>query len=802
MKNILSLLLLSPGILIAQTPVQTRTYIDDPGLVPREKLVDMTHMKLNVGFEPEKGLVNGTVTHYFTPLRKKVDTLFLDGPGIQVKSATLNGKTVRFNSDSRGITFYPSESLMWGESDSLKIEYEATPRKGIYFIGWNDPNNLSRKQIWTQGQATDNRYWFPSFDSQNDKLTTEVITTFNSRYKVLSNGILVDKKTVGDNTIWHYRMNKPHTTYLVMLGIGEYDIKNSTSESGVPIASWYYPGYEDRVELTYRFSEKMMDFFEEELGVPYPWETYAQIPVQDFMYGAMENTTATLFGDFYLVDERSFIDRSYVATNAHELAHQWFGDYVTARSGTHHWLQESFATYYSLLFDLEVYGQDYFDWQRREDQLISLNAGKQNALPIAHSQAGSARWYPKGAMVLHMLRYVLGEDQYRKGITHYLKQYPYQNVDSEDLLVAFHDALGVSLDWFWEQWVYRGGEPYYQVDFNQITNNASVKENVFTVKQEQNTGDVLPLFNMPFWFYVEYEDGSADSLYTVISEKDQVVRIPNSKGKKVKYALFDPGQQVLKAVTFIKPESQLRAQALEARYVLDRFEAVKGLEKYGLPANKGLFEKIMRSDEFYGVKGEIIRQASLSGKEGYDLVRMGLRDKNPQVNKIAVNSLETVPEELKKDVSVLIEKGSYETAATALDKLATYYPEEIPKFIERVGDASGTRGNNLLVKSLEVQASSDTAAMNRLVDLTSNSYEFITRTNAMAALQRLNHLDTEMLENLLNAAFSPNSRLAGPARQTLKSLANQNQYRSLIYNYVRSIRYADWQKEVIEDILD
>ncbi len=550
MKKQLSLFLVLQAALMAlqtQAQVQTRSYIFDKALAPREHSVDMQHLKLEVAFEPQKGLVKGIVTHTFIVLQHEVDSIFLDAPGITFKNVKLDGVVTKYKTDKNGITIYPGSTLHWEQTHDLVLEYEATPRKGIYFTGWNDPNNLSRKQIWTQGQGTDNRHWIPCYDEQNDKLTTEVVVTFDKEYKVLSNGTKLNEKDNGNGTkTWHYKMQKPHTTYLMMLGIGKYEIEERKSASGVPIQLWYYPEYKNRVEPTYRYSVEMFDFFEKEIGVPYGWESYSQIPVQDFMYGAMENTTATLFGDFFLVDERSYLDRNYVAVNAHELAHQWFGDLVTARSASHHWLQESFATHYNLTSEREVFGQDHFDWARREAVNKALDASRQDKKPVAHSEAGSVRHYPKGSTVLHMLKYVTSREAFNKSIKHYLEKHKYQNVDSEDLLVAFHETLGKSLDWFWEEWIYKGGEPHYVVTYREETENGK-QQTVFSVSQEHELSDVVGLFKMPIAFEVHYSDGTKDSKTAWIENQHHEVKLENILSKKVSFVLFDPNSDVMKS---------------------------------------------------------------------------------------------------------------------------------------------------------------------------------------------------------------------------------------------------------------
>ena len=388
--------------------LKTKTFIyDEEEAVPRTHSLDITNIFIDVAFEPKIGLVKGKVTHTFLAIQQGVDSIFFDAPGITIKEAMLDGKAVKFTTDLEGVSVLPTTALTLDKTYNITFVYEATPRLGLYFIGWNDPANLSRKQIWTQGQAYDNRYWVPLFDKQNDKATTEVKVKFDAAYKVLSNGTKIEEKDLKDGTkSWHYRMSKPHSAYLIMLGIGNYSIKTVKSKGGVAIDLWHYPEFPDRVQPTYIYSAEMMDWFEQELMVKYPWGKYAQIPVQDFTYGAMENTSATLFGDFYLVDEGGYLDKAYLYVNAHELTHQWFGDLITESTEKHHWLHENFATYYGNLFTGSVRGMEYYEWSRKTSIDQALEASKKDLLPIAHSKAGTVRHYPKGAVMLDISQHV------------------------------------------------------------------------------------------------------------------------------------------------------------------------------------------------------------------------------------------------------------------------------------------------------------------------------------------------------------------------------------------------------------
>jgi aminopeptidase N len=784
-----------------------RSYIDDEAWTPREHNVDFLHMKLELSFDMKQGLVKGKVTHRFTPLRQQVDSIWLDGPGIRILEISVNGQQAKWSSQAQGLWVKMPKTLSWNQKDSMTIVYEANPRKGLYFIGWNDPAGICRKQIWSQGQGIDNRHWIPFYDEMNDKITTEMIVNFDKQYKVLSNGLKISEKENKDGSrTWHYKLDKPYAPYLVMLGIGMYEIKDTKSKSGVPMHLYYYPEWKDRVEATYQYSEQMIDFFESEIGVKYPWPSYSQIPVQEFMYGAMENTSATVFGDFLFVDQRSNNDRGYVAVNAHELAHQWFGDYVTARSDAHHWLQESFATYYDYLFERSIYGEDHFKWQLREAQNSALSEGQKNNLPVAHSQSGSARHYPKGAFVLNMLKYVVGgREAYNRGIKHYLDKHPYSNVVSEDLLASFQETSGMSLTWFWDQWIYKGGEPVYDVSVNDFSDNLSAKQYTrFVVKQVQNRNDEVGLFRMPIWFEVHYTDGSVERIQKWVEKETEMIDVPNPSKKKIAYALFDPNNEILKTVHFTKSFDWLKEQALHGTNMIDRHDAFTALRSFPIDQKRALLQEAYAKETFFVTKGEILFQLMNDANEGSrKIVRAVLADKETNLHKVLINNVGTISADLLADYEKLLTSPSYDVVANALEKLSFQFPDNAARYLDMTKGVNGTSGSNVLIKWLEVKArtSGDAESFNRLVALTNQSYEFRTRVNAAQALKRLDFFHVDLMKNLVEAGFSANTRLAGPCNDALLYFYNQNKYRKTIFDYANDPAWTEPQRKSLDRLL-
>ena len=827
--------LLAIAILVssfAKAQLKTRSYIIDPQLAPREHNVDFLHMRLELSFEPTKGLVKGKATHIFTPLRPTVDSIWVDGIRIRISSVNVNNMYAKFKvaKDSSGYWIFPNKQLKWETKDSMTITYECNPRRGLYFVGWNDAQNLSRKQIWSQGQGIDNRNWIPMYDEMNDKMTTEMIVSFDKAYKVLSNGTKISAKEKAGKITWHYKMKNPHAPYLIMLGIGVYDILQTKSASGVPMYLYYYPEWKDRVALTYKYSEKMIDWFEWEIGVKYPWESYSQIPVQDFMFGAMENTTATLFGDFFLIDDRSFNDRNYIGVNAHELAHQWFGDCITARSDAHHWLQESFATYYNQMFEREVFGIDYFDWARRNAQNNSVEESKKNKLQIAHSESGSTRHYPKGAFVLNMLKYVLGgREVYNKCIKHYLEDHKYGNVDTEDLLVACEEVTGMELDWFFEEWLYKGGEPSYDVSYMQMDGNTNI-----LVKQIQELTDVtgLPeqsgvatnsvggadfvgaaaevayraagLWKMPFWFEVHYTDGTMDKKMQWIEQQTELVKILNASGKKISYILFDPNNEVLKSVTFDKSWDMLQSQALGAKFMLDRYDAVTAMKDIATDKKRDLLIEIFNKETYHPIKTEIISQLASDGNDKtVAMFKKACVDKEPLVRRSVLQNVKMIPAQLVTDLEKLLTDQSYETIVLALEVLTTANPSKAKDYLEITKNIEGTIGKNVRIKWLEEMyvLSKDKTHLEKIIDYTSNSYEFRTRANAANALKQINYFDEKIMKNLVNGILSSNGRLSGPCGEALKYFYGQNAYHDIIAAYVFGTKWQEWQLEMLKKFI-
>jgi aminopeptidase N len=435
------------------------------------KFVDFKSVLGKITINPIEKTVMGTVTYDFEVVNP-IDTIKIDAQNMMFSEVELNQKNIPFQTNGKELLLiYPFQK----GKNSVQFSYEAKPKQTIYFVGSKDTNNL---QIWTQGQGKYTSHWFPSFDDVNEKVIFNMNVTFNSKYQVLSNGVLKNKVENNDVTHWNYQMDKPMSSYLLMVAIGRFDKNAAKAKSGISLEMYIDPKDAPKQEPTYRYSKEIFDYLEKEIGVKYPWKIYRQAPVSEFLYAGMENTSTTLFTTRYVVDAIGFEDRSYTNVNAHELAHQWFGDLITAQSGKDHWLQEGFATYYALLAEKSIYGDDYFYSKLYESSMQLKQASKTDTIPVLNAKASSLSFYQKGAWALHVLREGIGEKAFKKAVKKYLQKYAYQNVTTQNFFDEIKKVSDYDLENFSKVWLETS-------DFNSdIANALLVKNNAMKIQLE------------------------------------------------------------------------------------------------------------------------------------------------------------------------------------------------------------------------------------------------------------------------------------------------------------------------------
>jgi len=407
-------------------------------------VVDFREIRANLYISPENKTVEGGLQVKFQML-KDADSVYLDAVNMGRVSLDEDYENMRVEADKD--KFWLIGQFKKAREYEIFFTYRAKPKQTLYFSG---------DQIWTQGQGKYTSHWLPSIDDMNDKIEFDLSFLVESDKRVVTNGALKSLTVREDESlvVWNFNMDQPMSSYLVALVLGNFSKKTIQSESGIPIELYFKPEDSLKAEPTYRYTQEIFDFLEAEIGLPYPWQNYKQVPVRDFLYAGMENTTATIFSEAFVVDSIGFNDRNYVNVNAHELAHHWFGNLVTETSGTHHWLQEGFATYYAHLAEKEIFGEDYFYWvmYQSAEQLKELSdQGKGESL--LDPKASSLTFYEKGAWALHVLSEKIGDEAFRKAIRSYLQKHKFKNVSTEDFLSEVRSSTTVDISEWEQDWL-------------------------------------------------------------------------------------------------------------------------------------------------------------------------------------------------------------------------------------------------------------------------------------------------------------------------------------------------------------
>lgn len=493
-----------------------------------------------------------------------------------------------------------------GARVSVEISYRVQdPKLGMYFIRPDKGYPDKPLQVWTQGEDEYARYWFPCHDSPHDRTTTEVAVRVPKGFTAVSNGRLVRKSASGGKTLFHWKQDIPHATYLVTLAAGEFtELRDSWR--GKPVTYYVPKGREEDARRAFGKTPKMLEFFSSKIGVPYAYPKYAQVAAVDFIYGGMENTSATTQTALTLHDERAHLDFSSDPLVAHELAHQWFGDLLTCRDWSHAWLNESFATYFEALFCEHDKGADEFHWELYNNAEAYFDEDKDHyRRPISTktykypSDLFDRHLYEKGSLVLHMLRGQLGEEGFWRSINAYVADNKGKTVETGDLLAAIQKATGRNQSKFFDQWIFKAGHPEFKV---RSWWDAGKKEAVVRVLQVQGTGPETGLFSLPVEFVFETAGGEKRFTETV-EKKSHLFRFKLSSEPSL--ALFDPDHWLLKTADFPKPEAQWVRQLVRPGHMMNRVEAARALGRIGGPAAVAALEKALASESFWFVQGEI-----------------------------------------------------------------------------------------------------------------------------------------------------------------------------------------------------
>lgn len=648
-----------------------------------DRLVDVLNIKIDVVPNFDKRTVSGTTTLTFAPISKPVEELTLDAEKLDIEKIESSAPLADYVVTDHHVVLLFDEPLKVGEKTEVAITYSAEPKKGLYFrtpeLGYPEEDT----HIWTQGQTHEAPHWFPCFDYPNERSTTEVICTVPEGMVVVSNGKIASDETTGGQRRVHWVQDKPHASYLVCLVAGKFE-KLEDQHKGVKLGFYTQPTLAEHAPNAFLDTRTIMAFFEEEIGVPFPWDKYDQATIRDFNSGGMENTTiTTLYHGTIWAKETENI---YSSRNldAHEMAHQWFGDYVTCEDWGHLWLNEGFATYYTHLYNEHKLGRDEMLYGLYKDATGRVLPATDDPRPIVYRGYANAweqfdfRAYPKGSWVLHMLRSQLGTDLYRAGIKQYLETNAQTAVVTSDLIASLEGVSGRELDRFFDQWVFGAGTPKLKVTYKWLPKEKLARVTIEqTHKEDDNTG----LFEIPtkLRFVI---DGHAVDHGILIKEKKQDFYVPLAAQPQV--VRFDPEYSVLAEVDFKKPQNMLAKQIVLEGDMMGRLFAAKSLGKDNSQKSVGLLKTALNSDEFYGVRITAAKSLQDIGTdEAYEALASSLDQSDARVRNEVVEQLGKFyrPEALTVLKGVVADEANPAIVATALKSLSKYPADDVRSLI-------------------------------------------------------------------------------------------------------------------------
>jgi len=650
----------------------------------RSRDFDALHYRIRLDLDIAGKAFRGETTVTVAPLRDGFERCELDAESFIVSRVWNSwGNPLKFEQAGGKLMVFLEKGYLYGEILSFTVAYEGRdPEDGLRFYAETEDNPmLVASDSWPYGV----RHWFPCNDYPNDKATNEVIATVPSPFKAVSNGRLenVSEDTEAGTSTWHWVQDLPHSTYLIVLAAAPYVVVRD-SYGKIPINYWVYPQHADQARIVFGETPDMMEYFNRVFGYEYPWAKYDQVLVP--FGGGAESTTATVMGHRIMYDERGEQDFSSMGIVSHELAHQWWGDLITLRSWAHTWMNESFGTYSDYLYQRHARGED--------EGALTLHGKKESYLREARTQyirpivydryrrpqdMFDAHTYPKGAVVLHMLRFVLGDDAFFRTLKHFLQEYAFQPVDTHDFIKAIKTVTGQSLDWFFEQWLYRPGHPVFDIRYDW---DAEARELRLTVTQTQDTARGIPIFRTPVFIGITTEEGKTSTKVWIEAQEETFTFPCASRPVLVR---FDEGNYLLKEWTFAKNREELIYQ-LENDDVMGRMWAANELERFADDQDVvAHLEQSGHQDPFWAVRRDATR---ILGKRNDDgllaFLQYQCRDEKSAVRIAAIGQLAEFgkPELVDFLKQLFNEEDSYRAQAAALTAIGKCGGEDAIPFLE------------------------------------------------------------------------------------------------------------------------
>jgi aminopeptidase N len=672
-----------------------------PGAKPHyspDRPGQVEHIFLDLNLDIQNKRYHGSCSITLLPIRNGIDRLILDAVNLDIQSVQVDNKGQKFDYDGQQLSIQLDSPTVIDQRIVIAITYSADkPQRGLYFIQPDKHYPNKPSQVWTQGEDEDSRFWFPCFDYPGQLSSSEIRIRVPKPLIAISNGELIATEEQGEDKIYHWLQQAVHPTYLMTLAVGDFaEIRDEWN--GIPVTYYVEKGREEDAKRSMGKTPRMIEFLSEKYGYRYPFPKYAQVCVDDFIFGGMENTSTTLLTDRCLLDEKAALDnRNTESLVVHELAHQWFGDLVVIKHWSHAWIKEGMASYSEVMWTEQEYGSQEASYYRLLEarSYLAEDSDRYRRPMVTHVYREAIELYDrhiyeKGSCVYHMIRAELGDELFWKAIQTFVQDNAHKTVETVDLLRAIEKATGRNLLFLFDQYVYRGGHPDFKVAYSWDGDSKLAK---ITVTQTQaivgNSSDLFDL-KIPIGFGYHQPEQTTDKdtslkTFTVrVNEREQSFYFPLAQ--KPEFVSFDVGNHFLKTVSLEYPVPELKAQLEFDPNPVSRIFAAEALaKKGGLEALKAL-SAALKNDPFWGVRVEVAKQlASIHLDQAFDELVVGLKDESSYVRRAVVEALGNIKtHESYKALKELLEVGdsSYyvETAAVrAVGVIAAATTEEKPK---------------------------------------------------------------------------------------------------------------------------
>ncbi len=655
------------------------------------KINNLIHTKLEASFDYTKSYLNGKVWLTLKPHFYSTDSLQLDAKGMDIIKVEMvkAGKNIPLTYnyvDSAFLNITLDKNYKSTEQYTVYIQYTAKPdeyksegsaaitdAKGLYFINPKGDDKKKPTQIWTQGETEATSVWVPTIDRPNQKSTQEFYLTVPDKYVTLSNGKLLSQKKNANGTRTDYwKMELPHAPYLFFMGVGEYSIVKDYYK-GKEVSYYVEKEYEKVARKIFGNTPEMMKYFSSILGIEYPWIKYAQIVGRDYVSGAMENTTATLHQESANQNARQLIDgNEWESTIAHELFHQWFGDYVTTESWSNLTVNESFANYSQVLWNEYKYGKDAAHEENDNDMFGYIRSGSQNKDLVRFHYRDKedmfdAVSYNKGGRILHMLRNYVGDTAFFKSLNKYLTDNKFGTGNAHKLRLAFEAVTGKDLNWYWNQWYFGSGHPKLEISYGYD----AAKETAYVYFKQTQTGDKV--FKLPVNIDVYTENSDQPKRFTTWIER-KTDTFSFNMGSKPDLINVDADKILLAEKKDAKGIHEYYLQYKFAKNYVDRKEAIEFAAKNMDKAEAIDILKFALNDKYYKLQIKAIQAFEDKGADNSvasEIETMAMRKSvHPLVRAEAIDFLGTLKDAQYKDQYIMyVNDSSYSVAGAALEAL-------------------------------------------------------------------------------------------------------------------------------------